>query len=281
MKTYLYLLIALTLISIACEERIDWDVEKSEAKLVVEGRITSERIRHSVKLTETSDYFSSALPVGVTGASVSIADGSREYILEEEENGIYRMADSVAGEVGKTYTLNINLSRKIGGESNFTASSLLSPVMQIDSIGLEEVEDVFFGSDDTYTALVFSGQEFPQLRNSYFVEISHNSTMITDSVQNFVYFNDELVEDDYFEEIEIWEFNREIEIGDNISVKFLSVEENYASFLDAILSEIDGADPLGFNGPAANVKGNISNEAIGYFYASEVSSASMIVEEWE
>jgi hypothetical protein len=64
-----------------------------------------------------------------------------------------------------------------------------------------------------------------------------------------------------------------LESGDEITVELDCIDKGYATFLRDAQSELWGSNPL-FSGPPANVKGNISNNAIGFFSAYTISRAS-------
>jgi hypothetical protein len=64
--------------------------------------------------------------------------------------------------------------------------------------------------------------------------------------------------------------------GDTVTVELNSLGKEYFNFLQEAQAELRGSNPL-FSGPPANVKGNISNGAIGFFSAYSVSRASVRV----
>lgn len=269
-----YLLLSFFLLT-ACTETINWEVEESDARLVVEGRISTELKRHEILLTKTASYFSNKLPDRVSDATVTITDGSTIFDLtESDDKGVY-LTQEMAGEIGKLYTLNIVLAKSIGEESQFSASSELRKVMQIDSmvVKLDTIED--FGTEDILWVLSYWGQETPIQKDAYQADILVNGKTILPTVNDYIVFNDFLIEDEYFEDYGLWAGD-DIEEEDSVSLILYSVEDKYEDFIEAIFFEIDGPDELGFSGPPANVKGNISNGALGYFYATDISSYTTI-----
>jgi hypothetical protein len=60
-----------------------------------------------------------------------------------------------------------------------------------------------------------------------------------------------------------------------VSVRSFSVDEQYFWFLDACIWNI--MPNMFFSPPPANVKGNISNGAFGYFRASSVHTSTKII----
>jgi hypothetical protein len=279
MKKNIITILAAIFIVSSCTETIEWEVDKNEAKLVVEGRITTDLLRHSVKLTGTTDYFDNVLPSGVSGASVTINDGTTDFLLtESDEKGVYMMDVPVAGEIGRTYQLNIDLAKPIGGKSHFTASSTIVEVMKIDSISIRQDTIRGNGSEDVLNILSFSGQETPTLHSFYLADVVINGESVIYSVNDYIYWDDFLIEDQYLKNLDLYYFETAPVSGDEIKLILYSIEEGYSDFIAQVIKEIYGSDELGFSGPPANVKGNISNGAIGYFYASDVNRITLMVE---
>ncbi len=278
-SVYKILFVLVSMVSVSCEEPIDWKVGTDQIKLVAEGRVTNEFINHQVKLIETADYFSSVGPKMVEGAQVSVNDGESTYIYEELEPGIYTSVDAFAGVIGRRYSLSIQLNSPLGESTVFTASSLMLPPMIVDSLYYKK--DVPFGDNvdteerDSLYVLGIYGQEV-EVDNGYFFDVFVNDFKETDNVVNLGIFDDEFLEGDYFENFLIYEvaFGNP---GDSITMMMYSVEDEYVEFLEALVIEIEGSEPLGFNGPPANVVGNLSNGGLGYFYAASVDTSYTVL----
>jgi hypothetical protein len=65
--------------------------------------------------------------------------------------------------------------------------------------------------------------------------------------------------------------------GDVIKFQACSVTEGYANFIWEVQDEVSFNTPL-FSGPPANVFGNLSNGAVGYFTTYPVLYASIVFE---
>jgi hypothetical protein len=70
--------------------------------------------------------------------------------------------------------------------------------------------------------------------------------------------------------------NEKLVHGDTLTVELSVISREYYYFIQDAQSELRGSNPL-FSGPGANVKGNISNGAIGFFEVYPVSSSFTIV----
>jgi hypothetical protein len=64
--------------------------------------------------------------------------------------------------------------------------------------------------------------------------------------------------------------------GDTVTVEINSIGREYANFIWEAQIEAGQSNPL-FSGPPANVKGNISNGAMGFFSAHSATRAYTIV----
>jgi hypothetical protein len=111
----------MSLLNFSCVERIDIKLDESYTRLVVEGAITTDTMVHTVLLSSTTSYYYNQEVPPVTGAILSITDGTDEYIMHEDEPGVYRTGTAVCGVPGKTYTLNIKLKAPVGGYDEYTA----------------------------------------------------------------------------------------------------------------------------------------------------------------
>ncbi len=94
----------------ACTERIDIELDSTYRRLVVDGAVTSDSLRHHVDLSTTSDYFSNEPAPAVRGAYVELSFGDESILLSEDETrpGRYVAPDAFSGVPGTTYELDIS-----------------------------------------------------------------------------------------------------------------------------------------------------------------------------
>jgi len=283
MKTYFeksYLISIAFLLAIAsCTEKIDIDLDNSYTRLVVEGAITTDTLAHTVKLSTTSSYYYNQPSPVVSGAQVSISDGALTFNLTEKEPGVYQTAQFVHGIPGKTYTLNINLASPVGGYTEYTATSTLYPVASMDSIGL------LFHPDWTKNGIweIKCYVLEPPTEDYYRFLIFRNTELITDTLDEWLVTDDKFINGNYMNGISIGYLqqgspDQGLRTGDKVTVEVNSIGKEYANFLWEAQAELFGSNPL-FSGPPANVKGNISNGAVGYFAAYSANRAFTIAPE--
>jgi hypothetical protein len=277
MKNTSLLILLLSLLTASCVERINIELDSSFERLVVDGAITTDTTTQTVKLLKTTSYFYDQPAPPVTGADVRISDGETVYKLSEESPGIYRTSPSVFGVAGKTYSLDIKLAEPVGGYSDYKAESTLYPVANLDSIGLA------FHSDWTENGIweVKCWVQDPPTKDYYRFLVSKNGKMLTDTLDEWFVTDDRFFNGNYVYGAPIAYLQGDktdeiLKAGDLITVEMNSIDKEYATFVTEAQSEIRGSDPL-FSGPPANVKGNLSNGAIGFFGAYSISRASTVV----
>jgi len=256
---------------ISCTERIEIKLDDSYVRLSVEGTITTDTMEHTVTLSKSTSYFYNETAPGVRSATVSITDGVSVYDMEEVFPGVYRTGPTVFGVVGNTYTLNIKLADQIGGFTEYSASSKLFPVTQLDSIDL--LYNTAWSSDGVWEVKCF--MQDPPTDDFYRFVILKNGSMVTDTLDEWFVTDDRFINGNYTYGATIAYLDQGsgeegLVPGDTITVEMNSIGKEYANFLWAAQSELRGSNPL-FSGPPSNVDGNINNGAFGFFAAYSVS----------
>lgn len=275
------------LISTSCDERIPWDVDPEQRRIIVEGRITDELKQHEILLRVSNDFFDPENPSYVTGAEITVTDGSNTYSFAEDETGRYLSQEIFAGEVGHTYELNIELATPIGDQTRYTASSLMKRNLSLDSLSApkEKIDELFTEeSEDSTYYFRFFGQEPEGTGDHYLCELWRNGENYTDPIYNVVIFEDDFIDGIEFDDFDLFaaiDFDQEeaFSKGDIATLRIYSIEARYYNFLIAFFNQEEGGDPFGFSSPPANVDGNISGTGLGYFYASSMTSASTVLED--
>lgn len=278
-KVILYLLLAtsLALGLASCTERIEVDLDNSYTRLVVDGAITTDTAQHMVKLTTTSSYYYNQQPPAVSGARVSISDGINSFELQESEPGIYRTNKDVYGVAGRTYTLEIRLKEKIGGFSEYSATSVMNTVKPLDSISLSFHPE--WSRKGIWEVKCYMLE--PPTVDFYRFMVSRNHTLITDTLNEWFVTDDIFFNGNYTNGATVAYLQQEnpgeaLFQGDTVTVEVNGITKEYAAFVSSAQSELFGSNPL-FSGPPANLKSNVSNGAMGFFTAHSATRSSAIV----
>lgn len=280
--TYITLFFLVTLAAVSCTERIEIELDESYARLVVDGSITTDTMAHVVMLSSTSSYFYNEPTPRITGAVVTISDGIDTILLTEDTiRGIYRTPDNVYGIPGHTYTLSVKLASPVGGYTDYSASSTLYGVNQLDSISLLFHPE---WSNDGFWEVKIYVQEPPTI-DFYRFLIYRNDQKLTDTIDEWFVTDDKFFNGSYTNGasvafLEQGSSSEGLNPGDKVTVEVNSIGKQYANFLWEAQAEIRGSNPL-FSGPPANVQGNISNGGVGYFAAYSATRSFTLTPEIE
>jgi hypothetical protein len=274
------ILFLILLIVGSCTERINIDLDSQKfARLVVEGEFSSDTAAHIVRLTVSEDYFSNAMPVGVSNAQLTISGDGEEYSLSETTagSGIYATDPQVYGTINTDYTLRIILDEAIGGQQEYTSTSKIHPINPLDSIGLEFHED--WGEQGIWEVKCYVWD--PPTEDYYMFHVYRNNMLINDTIDEVFVVDDALYNGNYTNGIGVAYLNQandneQLFAGDIVGLRVSRITKEYSEFLWSLQEEISYQSPL-FSGPPANVKGNISDGAFGAFGAYSTTYASKVV----
>ncbi len=262
----------------SCREEIDFDLNESNPRIVVDGSITSQNKRHEVRITKSSSYYNQEMSQQISGATVSISDQNNVFTLTEVTPGRY-LTDTMAGQIGNTYTLSINYDNQ-----TYTATSTLEPVAPLDSIIAIQLFDTIpiINEVDSSYSLGIAITETPGLGDYYLFKYYINNQLESDTVVEYAFTDDTFIDGiqfDFDPIIPVYQIDhRIVSPGDLITLKVFSISKHYSDYLFTALLQTEFRQGTIFDGPASNIYGNVSNGALGYFYASDVSSASTVIE---
>ncbi len=273
-------LIIIAMMAVACTEEIEVELDTTFTRLVVDGSIGNDTATYQIRLTTTSGYFSNSPAPVVPGATLTISDGEQDYPLRETKpgiSGVYETPADFAGSVGKEYRLNIELPEPIGGKSSFEASSVLNPVTTIDSIKAKFRPE--WGPEGIWTIQLWAREPGDQ-ENYYLFNLYRNGVLITDTITKKVVADDRFVNGQYMNGFDVVYLNNAnswetIRPGDTIILQMSGITKEYYQFVNQIRQS--GFSIPFFSGPPANVQGNVSNGAVGFFTAMSDTYKSVVV----
>lgn len=275
----------------ACTTDININLGSVTPGLVVDGCVTTDTMAHTVYLTKTSDYFSDKAAAVVSGAKVTLSDGSSTITLTEDNanKGAYKTPSGYYGVVGRTYTLNIsNVDVDGDGVSEtYTASSTIQTRPPLEKINVEKT--VLFNKD--MWAVNIWVQEPANEKNYYMGRLYKNGVCVTDSIQEWGVTNDEFFSGVYLNNVTFMYFNSDksdeiLHNGDQVTFEINGITEDYMGFIKEADDEFKGHNPL-FGGQPANIRTNISlvspsgaaTSPHGYFAAYSTARATTTYKE--
>ncbi len=289
----------LTLVS--CTEETKINLKASDTRLVVEGGIGIDTCVHTVILSTTVDYFTPNANVPfISDASVTITEFDEEmnatgnlFTLTESptKKGHYETEPTVFGKQGYTYRLDIS-NVDIGGYQSYTAEAYFPYIAdKIDAIFAVYSTNMMYdvlgdmgGLVDTAELtkgwnILLSAQDPPT--HEYYIFIPYkNGVPINDTLTRFFTIDDAILPEGTglkglpieFISDSSWAVAKE---GDTLGLEIRSISESYYHYISEFRTVYGGSNPM-FGGAPANVRGNISNGAVGYFYAYGNRKASTI-----
>jgi hypothetical protein len=277
MKNGLIIMLMILVLGFGCTERIDIDLDETYTRLVIYGALTTDTATQYIELTKTTSYYYDAAPPPVSDAIVEISDNEGNIIiLSETASGKYATPSYFYGIPGRTYKLTIELAEAINNHKSYEASSTVTPINTIDSIRLQFQPD--WGLEGFYEVQCF--YQDPPSREFYMFNISKNSFLLTDTITERFVSDDLFYNGSYTNGIGVGYLDQsnpeeKLNPGDTITFQGCSISEDYYNFIVNLQQEAGFQNPL-FGGPPANVKGNISNGAIGFFAVYSVAYAETV-----
>ncbi len=256
----------------SCEEIMDVDFAGDETKnLVVDGAITTDTLQHQVILSYAGDYFEISDQEMATGAIVYITEGEQIIPFRERKDGIYTTEGAVAGKVGNKYTLHI----KLPDGREYTATDSLESCADIDSIRQSANYNTYitgYGYD-----VLFYGHEPPTTGNYYMYNLLINNKFYTDTITEVNFASDEFVNGSFVHDWQVFRIHEKdlTTVTSLVTLEMYSISRKYYDFLTALMIEtVWRGSP--WDGPPANIPGNVSNGGNGFFRASDVSRKSRV-----
>jgi len=279
MKNYIWIIGLILAIAAGCTEKIDIELDDSYERLVIYGTITNDIGTHYIDLSSTTSYYYNQAPPPVTGAEVGISDDQGNSVaLTETAPGRYATPPLYFAVPGRTYTLDIRLKEDINGINHYTATAEMKSIDPIDSIGLISHPD--WGEKGFYEVTCY--YQDPPTKDYYMFNIFKNDEMLTDTLSDVFVSSDDFYNGSYTNGIGVGYLDQSKEremlsSGDTVTFQGCKITEDYYNFVVSLQAETGFQTPL-FSGPPANVKGNISGGAVGYFAAYSVSYSSTVLQ---
>ncbi|MBS2098032.1 DUF4249 domain-containing protein [Carboxylicivirga linearis] len=261
----------------ACTEDITLKLNNTEPRLVVDGSVSTDTMVHFVRLTVSADYYSNKEPQAISNALVTIEDDVQKIELSESDRypGYYLTPNDYYGRVGKSYHLtieNVDIDND-GVFEIYEAESVLNSVAPIDSVRLE-YEDTW----DLWKVLLYA-QDPVETDDFYSFSIALNDSSLTNRYSELGFVDDRFFDGNYaagvwVQTIDEEDMELELKEGDWVKLNMNGITEEFYDYLVAVDEEVSFKAPL-FSGPPSNVKGNVSNGALGFFQAYSYTTDSV------
>ena len=298
-KLYVVLMAVFGLFMVSCTEDIIMELPEGRKIPVVEGSLTDEYKRHEVKLSYSSELYSTEGAEMISGAKVYVTSkngGDTIWYYEQDNKPGHYLSDSVAGVKNRWYHFEVRAE-----ENSLNSTPLIiyadtkmsnNPSGGIDSVGLlplRNEQGIPFIDEQAAVCVCPYFQTLSNPNIVYLVELYLNGRLFKNRpsklfnlypMQGYAgyYFNGpEMLQNNI--EIPVGVMNKSyLHEGDVIGVKLYSISEDYEYFLIGQKLAI-GVNPVMGAFPAmfSNLLSNCN--AIGWFNATSVISGEGIYHE--
>lgn len=261
-KIYFLLLVPALTFS-ACEEVIQIDLNSSIPKVVAEGLIEKDSVSW-LKLSYTTNYFTTKNPTYITDARVTITDkfGNKEE-LNNQGDGLYK-GTLLTGEAGNTYTINVT-----GAKYEFQAVSELNAPVIINSLKFEKPNNPRPWETANNYSLTVNFSDDATSENYYLIKFSVNDTL---SSKRYTCIKNE----DYTKtgSIDYSPMFLKIVENDTVKVSVYSIDKGSYTYFNQ-LNDIGSSAMMG---TPYNAKSNFGSDVLGYFNAWSYDSKTEIIQ---
>ena len=288
MKTRVLAYVMAVAAALSCSEKVDVYVKDMDrVYLTVEGFLTdSPLVRQTIKLTESTGYFDDISAPLVRNAEVYVDDGSTKVRYELEPPGVYAAPMGFHGTPGQTYRLSIDA--EIDGEKRHyeAVSTMPEPGFQLDSI--DYAHTGLMSVDSLWTVGMW-GKDAPST-DYFYANVAVNG-------YPYPYDMSLIMDDKYFAGQQITAFPvavlaqternqtlygpccKPLEKGDVITFTAMTIPKDCYDFFFSFASNLSGSAIPFFSSQPANCPTNVTGgDAMGYFAACPVSTASVVVD---
>jgi len=260
----IYILLLLIISFASCTEKVDLELDDQEPRLVIEAALSNTEGYQFIRVTRSSGYFDNQRAEPVSGAIISITDGSTTIDFRESSAGRYFSVDEVAGVPGNTYFLEVQVDGEI-----YTASSTMPRAPQIDSIKFELDDE-----DPKFYFVKLYAQEDPLPGDYYFWGVYIDNIYLTNSLLKLYFASDNLINGSYLNGLKVQVL--EARLGNWVTLQMASITKEFYNYCIGIMRETLYTDDP-FQAAPANIQGNISNGALGFFQAYAEDEFSDII----
>ena len=260
-----------------CDVPIDLDLTQTEEKVIIEGVVTNNPALQYVKISKSLGFYESGISPRITDAVVTVYDDAGNEFTYSHYNGdhpdsagYYFPTTPFVGEVGRTYELHVTANGK-----EYVANDKLYGVLNIDSLTYELNQEEFDDPEDPgryYTLKMYAKE--PQQTNDYYLFKFYRNNELAFDTETDVYFTDDKILGENIEGVEAPVFYASEDVA---KVRIYSLSRNAFLFYNDLFNLLNNDGGM-FGSPPSNCRNNLSNGALGFFQASAVHEAEILIE---
>jgi hypothetical protein len=273
---FFVLLFAIAFVS--CDKPIYLNLNESQSRVIIEGQVTNRAGYQYVKVSRSVDFYQSGALPKITNATVSVkdSDGNEIVFVHNPNNkadsiGYYLPQTPFLGVIGKDYHLRVDVDGEI-----YEADDHLYPVTSVDSLAYridDDEKDDPKTANKFYEVLIYAKEPHPS-EDYYLFKFYRNDSLKLYNDTDIYYTDDEALG----ESINGISTPIFYAPGDKATIEAYSLSRTGFTFYDDLQKLLNNDGGM-FNQPPANSRTNLSNNALGFFQASAINSASIVVEQ--
>jgi hypothetical protein len=214
------LIMMILLIMFSCTKVVDFNLNSSAPRLIIESSISDQPSSAYVKLSMSVNYNEPNIFPAVNGASVILSDDTgNRFTMTESLSGVYTLP-SFRGTPGKTYTITVTASGK-----TYKATSKMPDPVSIDSIFQSKL---FFGPYRGGGELKYVTVNYrdPAGKENYYRFVEK----INKVVQTAIYLDDDLLTDGNPISQNIIRADTSLATGDSVRIFLQTIDKNVYNY---------------------------------------------------
>jgi hypothetical protein len=277
MKNIFFVLL-FAIVFVSCDKPIHLNLNESQSHVIIEGQVTNHAGYQYVKLSRSVDFYQTGALPKITNATVSVkdSDGNEIMFIHNPNNkadsiGYYLPQTPFLGVIGKDYHLRVDVDGVL-----YEADDHLYPVTSVDSLAYridDDEKDDPKTANKFYEVLIYAKEPHPS-KDYYLFKFYRNDSLKLYNDTDIYYTDDEALG----ESINGISTPIFYAPGDKATIEAYSLSRTGYVFYDDLQKLLNNDGGM-FNQPPANSRTNLSNGALGFFQASAINSASIVVEQ--
>lgn len=265
-KTYSAIATLIAVLTIGCEEAIDWDLPGGEnGRLVVRAILTDEEKVQEIQLTQSFDQLNGSVPP-VSDAVVRVtANGTAiSFLHDDQQPGFYRSERAFRVLEDLEYRLEVDWRNEA-----YRAVAELAEVAPLQAIGFQR-----YGDPDSLTFTNFAPVYHPDQEAMYEMTVEWNEQGSSQLRRAKMYYYT-------FNSLDVSGFVRPLRDtvffppGSVVVARKFGLGADFADYLQAMVVETEWRGGA-FYSAAASLPTNISDGGLGFFAACAVEEKTLI-----
>lgn len=258
----------------SCTDKVAIDLPDGGPRLVIEASMNWEKgtsgANQTIKLSQTTPYFSGERKVPVTGASVIVINetSGMQFTFQDQNNGDYTVTNFVP-EFNQVYRLEIQHNgQTYAATESFVSTPDITKIVQekeeAGGLGDDQILVKVFFDDPAQTQNFYLGEFIPSHKPVNGLQALNDR--FSNGNENFLEYED-----------------KDLKPGDQVAINLFGISRRYFDFINLLIIQSNGnggpfqTTPVRLKGNCINVN-SPNEEVLGYFRLSQVVRANYTIQ---